>query len=475
MLNRMWWAPAALWGIVAGAWMPRGPLTGAEVLWSVALSAAAGGLAGWASRSRWSMLVAPAVFVVALELLRLRADGPSADAPHASAFGFIVLATGRGVQLLLTALPMALGAAYGAGLARRGTQGGRISRYVRRALTAIAAAAVLTATVAVAVPARTAPIPGPRSVAELTHVEVGGHRLGLMIRGADTSAPVLLFVPGAPGGSEFGSVRRHLAALERRFVVVTLDRRGGGSAYPALDPTMTVTPDGEVDDIIGVTDHLRRRFAQEKIYLLGHSGGSILGVLAVSRRPELYRAYIGTGQAVDVRATDGICYTDVLAWARATGRADLVRRLTALGPPPYPDVYSYEPLMLHQNAAYDYDRSGLDEGVDGAFENLDVEEFTLLQKAHTLNALLDTWNALYPRMQDIDLRRDAPRLGVPVYFVQGGHEMRCLAVLFDQWYALLEAFAKHLTVVADAGHRALFERPDRFATVMDGVLTQTYR
>ncbi|GID97155.1 hypothetical protein Adi01nite_65670 [Amorphoplanes digitatis] len=469
----MWWAPAALWGIAAGAWMPRGPLTGAEALWSVALSAAVGGLAGWASRSRWSMLVAPAVFLVALELLRLRVDGPSADAPHASVFGFIVLVAGRGVQALLTALPMALGAAYGAGLARRGTPGGRISRYVRRALTAVVAAAVVAATVAVAVPARTAPIPGAHSVAELTHVEVGGHRLGLMIRGADVSAPVLLFVPGAPGGSEFGGVRRHLAALERRFVVVTLDRRGGGSSYPALDPTATVTPGGEVDDIIGVSEHLRRRFGQEKIYLLGHSGGSILGVLAAVRRPELYRAYIGTGQGVDVRASDGIGYADVLAWAGVTGRDDLARRLTALGPPPYPDVYSYEPLMLYQNQAYDYDRSGLDEG--DAFENLDVEEFTLLEKAHTINALVDTWNALYPRMQDVDLRRDAPRLRVPVYFVQGGHEMRGLAVLFEQWYALLQAPAKSLTVVADAGHRVMFERPDRFAAVMDDVLTQTSR
>ncbi|MEU4221589.1 alpha/beta hydrolase, partial [Actinoplanes sp. NPDC026623] len=344
---------------------------------------------------------------------------------------------------------------------------------VRRAPLAVAAAVVLAAAVAVAVPARTAPIPGGRGVAELTHVEVGGHRLGLMIRGADASAPVLLFVPGAPGGSELGSVRRHLAALERRFVVVTLDRRGGGSSYPALDPTGSVTPDGEVDDILGVTDHLRRRFAQDRIYLLGHSGGSILAVLAVQRGPGRYRAYIGTGQGVDVRATDEICYTDMLAWARVTGRDELARRLTDLGPPPYADVYSYEPIMLYENSVYDYDRTGLDEDADGTLGNLSVPEFTLLQKVHTVNALLDTWSALYPRMQGIDLRRDVPRLGVPVYFVQGGHEMRGLAVPFAQWYAALAAPAKHLTVLERGGHRAAFEQPEEFAAVLDEVLAQT--
>jgi hypothetical protein len=224
-----------------------------------------------------SLLIAPAVFAVAVELMRLRVDGPSVDAPHASALGFIVLVAGRGLHALLSVLPMVLGAVY----ARRGGTGGR--RYLRR-------------TVAVTVPARTPGIAGERSIAELTRMDAGGHRLGALIRGVDRTAPVLLFVPGAPGGSELGAARRHLAELEKRFVVVTLDRRGGGSSYPALDPTATVTLDSAVADVIAVTEALRRRFHREKIYLLGHSGGSILGVLAVQRRPELYRAYIGPGR-----------------------------------------------------------------------------------------------------------------------------------------------------------------------------------
>nr|BFE72134.1 hypothetical protein GCM10020092_054350 [Actinoplanes digitatis] len=470
----MWWAQAALWGIAAGAWMPRGPLTGAEALWSVALSAAVGGLAGWASRSRWSMLVAPAVFLVALELLRLRVDGPSADAPHASVFGFIVLVAGRGVQALLTALPMALGAAYGAGLARRGTPGGRISRYVRRALTAVVAAAVVAATVAVAVPARTAPIPGAHSVAELTHVEVGGHRLGLMIRGADVSAPVLLFVPGAPGGSEFGGVRRHLAALERRFVVVTLDRRGGGSSYPALDPTATVTPGGEVDDIIGVSEHLRRRFGQEKIYLLGHSGGSILGVLAAVRRPELYRAYIGTGQGVDVRASDGIGYADVLAWAGVTGRDDLARsahRARAAAVPrrvlvraahalSEPGVRLRPQRPGRGRRLREPGRRGVHAAGEGAHHQRPGGH---LECALPPGCRMSTFGGT--------------RRGCGCRSTSCRAATRCAAsrCCSSSGTPCSRPPAKSLTVVADASHRVMFERPDRFAAVMDDVLTQTSR
>jgi pimeloyl-ACP methyl ester carboxylesterase len=296
-------------------------------------------------------------------------------------------------------------------------------------------------------------------------VDARGHRLGVMIRGVDAAAPVLLFVPGAPGGSERGSVRRHLAGLESRFVVVTLDRRGGGSSYPALDPTATVTVDGEVADVLAVTDYLRARFHQDRIYLLGHSGGSIVGVLAVRRHPEKFRAYIGTGQAVDLPASDRICYDDILAWARTTGRDDLVRRMTRQGPPPYRDVYDYEPIMVYESQAYDYEHGPAADGFD-----IGVPEYTLLEKAHTLNAILDTWDALYPRMQRVDLRRDAPRLEVPVYFVEGGHEMRGLTVLFDQWYRQLQAPAKHLHVFEAGGHRAMFEQPDRFAAVLDEVV-----
>jgi pimeloyl-ACP methyl ester carboxylesterase len=346
---------------------------------------------------------------------------------------------------------MVLGSAYGRGST------GRLGRICAGVCTA----GLSLITAAVAIPAHTSPISGPNSVAELTRVDVGNHKLGMMIRGADIAAPVLFFVPGAPGGSEIGAVRAHLAALERQFVVATLDRRGGGSSYPALDPTTTVTLDGAVADTLAVSDYLRHRFHQDKIYLLGHSGGSIISVLAVRRHPEKYRAYIGTGQAVDLPASDRIFYDDILTWARSSGHANVVRQITAQGPPPYPDLYSYEPIMMYENEAYGQRSAGF---------GIDAPEYTPLQKVHTLNAILDTWSVLYPRMQDVDLRRDAPTLDVPVYFVQGGHEMRGLAVLFEQWYRLLTAPQKHLEVFATAGHRAMFEQPDRFVAVMNSVL-----
>jgi pimeloyl-ACP methyl ester carboxylesterase len=142
------------------------------------------------------------------------------------------------------------------------------------------------------------------SVAELTTVELNGRDQPLMIRGYDIDNPVLLFLAGGPGGSELGAMRRHLPGLEEHFTVVTWDQRGTGKAYPQLDPTETVTLDGYVDDTVAVTDYLRDRFGQDRIYLAGQSWGSTLGVMAVQQAPERYRALIGVGQMVSQLATD---------------------------------------------------------------------------------------------------------------------------------------------------------------------------
>lgn len=89
-------------------------------------------------------------------------------------------------------------------------------------------------------------------------------------------------------------------------------------------------------------------------------------------------------------------------------------------------------------------------------------------------AFLDTFSVLYPQLQEIDLRRDVPRLEVPVYLVAGVHEARGRAVLAEEWFARLEAPSKAWFVFEHSGHRPSFEAPAGFARVMSQVLEETY-
>lgn len=501
VLDRLWasrWhglglgaATVVLWGVIAGWWMPRGPLTTAEALWSMVLSCVVGVLAGVLARSRWAMLGAPALFALVVEVTRIGTDGPLVDGPRASMYGLIAFVVGRGVHGVLALVPMMVGVAIGAGTARtiraryapgHAAAGGspRGLLLARRGLTVLVTVGLVVFGAMLARPARTAPIVDeagnrvPGSVAELLTVDSGGHELALMIRGWSVDNPVLLFLAGGPGGSELGAMRTHLPALEEHFTVVTWDQRGTGKSYPELDPTDTLTLDSAVADTLAVTDYLRGRFGQDRIYLLGQSWGSTLGVLAVQAAPEKYVAFIGTGQMVSQLATDTIFYDDTLAWANETGRAGLVDELTDIGHPPYASILDYEVALSHEHDVYPYDHSPNAEGRGGFSENFFVEEYTLLEQLHLFAGFLDTFAVLYPQLQDIDFRRDATSFEIPVFFVQGANEAGGRATVFEEWYPMIDAPLKDVTHLATAGHRPLFEQPAEFVGYMvDTVLAST--
>lgn len=420
----------ALWGAACGVWMPRGPLSTLQVLAAMFLGMATGGASGVALRSRWAMLLAPSAFVVVFELTRIGITGPTVDAPAASTYGLMALVVGRGFHGLVGLTPMVLGAALGAGTVRRRTAhaAGDASTatagvHLRRVFAVLTGSALIVVAALVARPATTEPIVAAAgddaddAIAELTTVRVGDKDLGLMIRGNSIDNPVLLFLAGGPGGSERGAMRKHLEALEESFVVATWDQRGSGTSYPELDPTDTLTLEDQVADTVEVTDYLRDRFGQDTVYLLGQSWGSTLGVLAVQEAPDRYAAFIGTGQMVSQRETDLIFYHDTLRWAEEAGNEALVERLRDIGPPPYSEMLDYETALSYEHEVYPYDHSKNSEGEGGFSENLLVAEYTLTDQVHLLGAFMDTFAALYPRLQDIDFRRSATEFEVPVFFV----------------------------------------------------------
>ncbi|PPB48018.1 alpha/beta hydrolase [Arthrobacter pityocampae] len=473
-------------GLLLGWWTPRGPLTTAESLGTMLLCLLVGAAVGFLLRSRWAMLAAPVVVIIVFELTRIGTDGPTVDEIATSPYGIFAFIVGRGFHALVALPAMILGAALGAGAARRLTRiPGEAHRasagvVVRRAVAALTAVALIALAVVLARPAGTAPIeaadgePAPNSIAELTTVESGGKDLGLMLRGADVENPVLLFLAGGPGGSELGAMRNHLQKLEEYFVVATLDQRGTGTSYPELDPASTLTLESSVEDAISVTNTLRERFDEEKIYLMGQSGGTVYGVLAVQQEPELYHAYIGTGQMVSPLETDTIFYEDTLLWAEQSGDAALVEELERIGPPPYEDMLDYETALAYEHQVYPYDHTGNSEGEGGFSENFLVPEYTLTDQIHLLGSFMDTFSVIYPQLQDTDFRTDVTTLDVPVYFVQGAHEARGRAEPFAEWFELLEAPVKETTELSTSGHRPLFEQPDEFvAYLRDTVLVGT--
>ncbi|MGD9029406.1 MAG: alpha/beta hydrolase, partial [Anaerolineae bacterium] len=422
-----------------GAWLtPRGPVTTPQALVSMIAALVIGVGTGLVMGSRWSILVTPAVFVGVFELARLGFDGPTVDAIHlGSTYGVIAFVLGRGVHALLVLVPMVVGSLYGVTMAAclghdtagaLGTIGWFFSGAADLGLIALA--------VLIARPATTAPIIGsdgealPGSVAELTEVRVGGHDQTLMIRGRSVDNPVLLYLAGGPGGTDLGAVRADVS-LEQDFVVATWDQRGTGKSYSALDPVETLRLEQMVADTVEVTNYLRDRFDEEKIYLVGQSWGSTLGVLAVQQHPELYYAFVGVGQMVSQRETDIMFYQDTLEWASESGNEALVATLRENGPPPYQTLLDYEPAIAHEHEWNRYPELDMSNEMPAI---LFVPEYTWMDRIDAFRGFLDTFSVLYPQLQNIDFRRNVPHLEVPVYVVLGEHEARGRAVLANEWF-----------------------------------------
>lgn len=347
------------------------------------------------------------------------------------------------------------------------------------------ALALVGLAVLIALPARVPPMLGadgkpiPGSIAELQEVRLGGHDQWIEIRAASPDKPVLLYLSGGPGQSDLAFSRVFLGELARDFVVVGWDQRGTGKSYPALDPE-TLTLDRAVADTVELTNYLRDRFAEQKIYLLGESWGTTLGVLAVQQHPELYYAWIGSGQMVSQRATDRLLYDDVLAYAARTNDTALAETMRGFGPPPYRDIWAYATVMGQ------YEHLTSDYTPPAAYRRLGVQnqlyvwgmfqpDYTLVEKTFVLRGLIDMAARMYPQLQGIDFRRDVPRLEVPVYLLQGDHELDARSTLTEQWYAQLSAPQKRIYRFADAGHSTVMEEFEAFRTIMlDTVLPQTY-
>jgi len=481
--GRLGLAATALLAVAAGlvsAWLtPRGPITTAQVLVSMVAALVVGLVAGAVMGNRWSLLVAPIVFIATFELARLGVEGPSVDAIHlGSTYGIIAFVLGRVVHAVVVLVPMILGATYGVWLASLlGRTPALQVGVFGWALTGLATLGMVALAVAFARPGVTPPIIGsdgeplPNSVAEITTVPLGGHEQTVMLRGRSADNPVLLYLAGGPGGTDLGAMRDDVG-LEQHFVVATWEQRGVGKSYASLDPVETLTLEQMISDTVELTHYLRARFDEEKIYLVGNSWGTVLGVLVVDQHPELFHAYVGTGQMVSPRETDIMFYEDSLAWAEETGNDALAATLRQNGPPPYDNLLDYEPAI-----AYEHDWNYYPE-LDTSKEmpyNLFVPENTLMDRINGLRSFLDTFSILYPQIQEVDFRQDVPALDVPVILVIGAHEARGRAVLAKAWFEMLDAPSKELVVFEHAGHRPSFEEPTAFVSVMTRIVEGTYR
>ena len=302
------------------------------------------------------------------------------------------------------------------------------------------------------VTAFTPAIEGPDPIAELRPITVNGRAEWLSLRGQDRSKPVLLFLSGGPGGSQLVTARHCFADLERDYVVVTWEQPGAAKSYSAISPE-DITLDTYLSDGAAVTDLLRSEFGQDRIYLMGESWGSALGLMMARDHPEHYRAFIGTGQMVDFLETDRIDYQTALDDARASGNQKLVGQLEKQGPPPYESGTALKTAAFLSPLNGLSARSGqLHSAVFSTMDGVYGVEYGLLDKVRFFWGLLRVLDTFYADLYPIDLRQSAAEQQIPIHIFHGRYDYNAPAGLAEDYYARLSAPSKSLVYFEHSAH-----------------------
>jgi len=308
------------------------------------------------------------------------------------------------------------------------------------------------------VPVATPAIPGEHAIAELRTFELGGFPQAVLLRGVDRRNPVLLYVHGGPGAAQLPIARLYSNELEKHFVVAHWDQRGAGASCAGVDWD-TLSLERIVGDTIELAEKLGRGNA---IFLIGHSWGSLVGAIAVQRRPDLFHAYVGLGQLVHRDRQEEISYDWVVEQARSAGDDEALAELATIHPP-----YTLQrefALQRHWLGEYHgdvYARKRADATLPAQFFG---REYSLATRLRYKSCADQSLEVLLPDRLHVDLFTSVPRLEVPVFLFAGRHDYNTPFALVEEWASRLQAPRVELVWFEGAGHLIPIEAPEEFQT-----------
>ncbi|MHA6204959.1 alpha/beta fold hydrolase [Dyella soli] len=310
-------------------------------------------------------------------------------------------------------------------------------------------------------------IVSPNGIDEMTKVRIGGIDQWLSIRGKDKRNPILLFLHGGPASPAMPEAYTFQTPWEDYFTVVQWDQRGAGKTYAAnteqaMAPGMNV--DGMTDDAAQVVQYLQQRYGKQKIFLMGHSWGSVLGVQLAQRHPEWFYAYISVGQVVNGRRNEEVGYAFALREATAQGNQEALRELKAMAPYPGPKLTLDN---IGTRGKWEMYYGGLAYGRrDYQFED-DAESLSPDYSKADLAAIgkgsLFSLNHLLQPLLAVNFDK-VTRFDCPVIVYVGQHDYTTAHELSEKWFDDIQAPSKRLVSFADSAHMMMQEQPGRFLT-----------
>ena len=280
------------------------------------------------------------------------------------------------------------------------------------------------------------------------------------------------FLAGGLGLPEYLMEKAYPSGLENEFVVCYLEYRGTSLSYRPDTPVESMTLEQYLDDVVEVTNYLRTRFGQEKIYLIGHSFGSYIAINTVYRHPELYHAYIAMSQIADANESERLAYWYMVEQYRAQGNTRMIKKFEKYPIDTSEDAFkAYAMSLLRDIAMHDL---GVGTARDMRSPISGLLLPSLRDTVYTPAERINIWRGkIFAGKTTVGRGHlsfnafdEIPEIAVPIYFFAGLYDYTVCYSLQKDYYERIEAPLKAFYTFENSAHSPLFEEPEKARDIL---------
>ena len=254
------------------------------------------------------------------------------------------------------------------------------------------------------------------------------------------------------------------------------DQRLTGKTYRESDPdaaAATISFDRMVEDARELSEYLIKRFGKKKIFVLGHSWGSMMGIPLVKRYPELFHAYIGTGQVISVYENESVGYEHALESAREQNNLEAIEALKGIAPYPHPETGTLDTrdVLRHWQRELGLSLAGkkqwfmemLEAGlVSPDYSLLDINLLFNIPREHRITKI----PAMATMIDEFDLWELGPDFEVPVVFLLGRLDWQVPSVIAKRYFDAVKAPYKKFIWFEESAHSPPTEEKEKFVEAL---------
>ncbi len=316
-------------------------------------------------------------------------------------------------------------------------------------------------------------LPKLHSLSEKIFLEINETKLGLIVLSDIIDNPVLLVCGGGPGIPQYIMETLYPSVLPEYFTVCYFDYRGTGLSYDGSTNPDSMTKDRFIDDTLQVTEYLKERFGQDKIYILGHSFGTFVALNTVDQHPENYVAYLAMSQTCDQHKSELIAYDYMRNRYEEFGNSSMVMQFDEYNIRGSEEDYKrYTGSNLRDKAMH-----SLGVGTASDMDNVISDLFfpSLRIKAYTPLERINIWRgkaasgkyAVHNESRQFNAFEAVPGIEIPVYFFAGENDMTCCTSLQKEYYEMIEAPEKEFFLYEGCAHSPIYEDAEKTREILD--------